>query len=89
MALARYEQHFAESGIATLAFDYRHLGESEGLPETLIDPVHAEDVASSAPRGEARYYDGDHFEVYHQPLLEDLLTDQTAFLRKHLHVDGA
>ena len=57
--------------------------------ETLIDPVHAEDVARSAPRGEARYYDGDHFEVYHQPLLEDLLTDQTAFLRKHLHVDGA
>ena len=32
MALSRYEQHFAASGIGTLAFDYRHLGESEGLP---------------------------------------------------------
>jgi fermentation-respiration switch protein FrsA (DUF1100 family) len=57
--------------------------------ETLMDWRHAEDVARSAPRGEARYYDGDHFDVYHQPLLGDLLTDQTAFLRKHLRVGGA
>ncbi|MDT7767525.1 MAG: hypothetical protein QOI30_513, partial [Mycobacterium sp.] len=57
--------------------------------ETLMDWRHAEDVAWSAPRGEARYYDGDHFDVYHQPLLGDLLTDQTAFLRKHLRVGGA
>lgn len=57
--------------------------------ETLMDPRHAEDVAQSAPRGEARYYDGDHFDVYHQPLLGDLLSDQTAFLRRHLRVDGA
>jgi len=57
--------------------------------ETLMDPRHAEDVARSAPRGEMRHYDGDHFEVYHRPLLDELLIDQTAFLRKHLHVDGA
>jgi pimeloyl-ACP methyl ester carboxylesterase len=54
--------------------------------ETLMDPRHAEDVARSAPYGEARYYGGDHFDVYHQPLLDDLLTDQTAFFRRHLHV---
>jgi fermentation-respiration switch protein FrsA (DUF1100 family) len=57
--------------------------------ETLMDPRHAEDVARSAPRGETRHYDGGHFDVYHQPLLEDLLTDQTAFLRRHLRVAGA
>jgi fermentation-respiration switch protein FrsA (DUF1100 family) len=57
--------------------------------ETLMDPRHAEDVAQSARCGEARYYDGDHFDVYHQPLLGDLLSDQTAFLRRHLRVDGA
>jgi fermentation-respiration switch protein FrsA (DUF1100 family) len=54
--------------------------------ETLMDPRHAVDVARSAPHGETRYYDGDHFDVYHQPLLGDLLTDQTAFLRRHLRV---
>jgi fermentation-respiration switch protein FrsA (DUF1100 family) len=57
--------------------------------ETLMDPRHAEDVARGAQRGEARYYDGDHFDVYRQPLLNDLLTDQTAFLRRHLHVGNA
>lgn len=57
--------------------------------ETLMDPRHAEDVAHRAPRGQMRHYDGDHFEIYHRPLLDELLIDQTAFLRKHLHVDGA
>jgi hypothetical protein len=54
-----------------------------------MDPRHAEDVARRAPHGEARYYDGDHFDVYHQPLLGDLLTDQTAFLRRYLRADHA
>jgi hypothetical protein len=54
-----------------------------------MDPRHAEDVARSAPFGEMRHYDGDHFEVYRRPLLDDLLTDQTAFLRRHLRVDCA
>jgi uncharacterized protein len=57
--------------------------------ETLIDPRHVEDVARSAPLGEMRHYDGDHFEVYHRPLLDDLLVDQTTFLRRHLRVDCA
>jgi pimeloyl-ACP methyl ester carboxylesterase len=59
------------------------------LRETLMDPRHAEDVARSAPLGEMRHYDGDHFEVYHRPLLDSLLIDQTAFLQRHLHVGCA
>jgi alpha/beta superfamily hydrolase len=57
--------------------------------ETLMDPHHAEDVGRRAPRGEIRHYDGDHFDVYHRPLLDDLLVDQTAFLRRHLRVGRA
>ncbi len=56
--------------------------------ETLMDPRHAEDVARRAPRGVARHYEGDHFAIYHPPLLADLLADQTEFLRLHLHVRG-
>jgi fermentation-respiration switch protein FrsA (DUF1100 family) len=36
MMLAQYEQHFAAAGIATLAFDYRNTGASEGLPRQHI-----------------------------------------------------
>ncbi|MBB3603241.1 pimeloyl-ACP methyl ester carboxylesterase [Mycolicibacterium sp. BK556] len=57
--------------------------------ETLMDPHRAEDIARRAPRGEARHYDADHFDVYHPPLLAQLLADQTAFLRKHLNVGHA
>lgn len=57
--------------------------------ETLMNPRHAEDVARRAPLGEMRHYDGDHFEVYHRPLLDNMLIDQTIFLRRHLRVNGA
>ena len=36
MVLAQYEQHFAQSGIATMAFDYRHTGQSAGMPRQLF-----------------------------------------------------
>lgn len=36
MMLAQYEQHFAAAGIATLAFDYRHTGASDGQPRQHI-----------------------------------------------------
>jgi pimeloyl-ACP methyl ester carboxylesterase len=36
MMLAPYEQHFAAAGIATLAFDYRHTGDSDGQPRQRI-----------------------------------------------------
>ncbi|EUA87643.1 hypothetical protein I551_5896 [Mycobacterium ulcerans str. Harvey] len=57
--------------------------------ETLMDPRHAEVVAARAPRGIARHYDGDHFEIYHRPLVDSLLADQTAFLREYLHVEDS
>lgn len=54
--------------------------------ETLMDPHHAEDIGTAAPRGVVRHYDGDHFQIYHPPLLSALLADQTAFLQEHLGV---
>lgn len=36
MMLPQYEQHFAAAGIATLAFDYRNTGSSEGQPRQHI-----------------------------------------------------
>jgi hypothetical protein len=33
-----------------------------------------------------RHYDGDHFQIYHPPLLSALLADQATFLQEHLGV---
>lgn len=52
--------------------------------ENLIDPKYVELAARRAPRGVARHYDSDHFEIYHPPLVQQALADQTAFLREHL-----
>ena len=49
--------------------------------ENLIDPKYVELAARRAPRGEARHYDSDRFEIYHPPLVDQALADQTAFLR--------
>lgn len=57
--------------------------------ESLMNPRHAEDVARRAPHGEARVYDGGHFDIYQPPLLQELLADQTAFLQRHLDVDAS
>jgi fermentation-respiration switch protein FrsA (DUF1100 family) len=54
--------------------------------ENLIDPKYVELAARRVPRGEARHYDSDHFEIYHPPLVDQALADQTAFLREHLDV---
>jgi pimeloyl-ACP methyl ester carboxylesterase len=54
--------------------------------ETLMDPRYAELVARRAPRGVARHYDSDHFAIYHSPLVNQVLADQTAFLQEHLDV---
>ncbi len=43
MMLTQYEQHFAAAGIATLAFDYRNTGASDGQPRQ-----HISTAASSA-----------------------------------------
>ena len=57
--------------------------------ETLMDPRHAEDVGRYAAKGVVRHYDGDHFQVYHSPLLAEILADQTRFLEEHLGVKGS
>jgi pimeloyl-ACP methyl ester carboxylesterase len=54
--------------------------------ENLMDPKYAALVARRAPRGVAKHYDSDHFDVYHPPLVSQVLADQTAFLTEHLHV---
>jgi fermentation-respiration switch protein FrsA (DUF1100 family) len=52
--------------------------------EGLMSPKYVELVAERAPRGVAKHYPADHFDVYHEPMVTDLLRDQTAFLTEHL-----
>lgn len=48
MMLAQYEQHFAAAGMATLAFDYRNTGDSDGQPRQHISVRHqCADVAAA------------------------------------------
>ena len=48
MALSRYEQHFAAAGIATLSFDYRHLGASGETPRQRLGlRRHRQDIAAA------------------------------------------
>lgn len=56
MMLSQYEQHFAAAGIATLAFDYRNTGASDGQPrqhistrEQRVDVVAAVEHLKSRP----------------------------------------
>lgn len=48
MMLGTYEQRFAAAGIATLAFDYRCTGESDGLPRQHISLRHQRDDVTAA-----------------------------------------
>lgn len=52
--------------------------------EDLMDPSIAVRVAQDAPRGVARHYPADHFDVYHPPLVGRIVADQIAFLAEHL-----
>jgi fermentation-respiration switch protein FrsA (DUF1100 family) len=54
--------------------------------ETLIDLALVQRVIDQAPRATAIHYDADHFQVYFPPLLDQILADQIAFLRQHLHI---
>jgi len=48
MMLPQYEQHFAAAGIATLAFDYRYTGSSDGQPRQHISTrEQCDDVAAT------------------------------------------
>jgi predicted alpha/beta hydrolase len=98
--LAPYAQRFAEAGLVVLAFDYRHFGASEGRPRQLISvrrqiadtaaslPL-AVRAAEQAPHGELRRYPGGHFAAYLGEVRQRMVTDQTAFLRRHLAVAPA
>ncbi len=52
--------------------------------ETLMDPRIAARSAQNAPKGKALHYPADHFEVYHAPLVDRIIADQTAFLSRNL-----
>jgi pimeloyl-ACP methyl ester carboxylesterase len=45
MMLDQYEKWFSAAGLAVLAFDFRHLGESGGLPRQIVSPRrYAQDI---------------------------------------------
>jgi pimeloyl-ACP methyl ester carboxylesterase len=55
MMLPQYEQHFAAAGIATLAFDYRNTGSSDGQPRQHISTrEQCLDVASALDHVKSR-----------------------------------
>lgn len=54
--------------------------------ETLVDPKYALRVARTAARAVLKRYPSDHFEIYHPPLVDAVLADQTGFLQEHLDV---
>jgi dienelactone hydrolase len=48
MIFPRYAERFADAGLAVLLFDYRNLGDSEGSPRDLVDPLrHVEDLQTA------------------------------------------
>jgi pimeloyl-ACP methyl ester carboxylesterase len=57
--------------------------------ETLMDPSIAVRAAQRAPQGHAIHYPADHFQVYHPPLVADVVADQLAFLRTVLHMPAS
>ena len=55
--IPRFAKRFADSGIAALAFDFRHLGDSDGEPRQLID-VHRHRADFAAAMEFARSIEG-------------------------------
>lgn len=52
--------------------------------DTEANPALAIHIARKAPRGVLKIYAARHFEVYRGAVLQQMLSDQTAFLRRHL-----
>lgn len=52
--------------------------------DEVTPPAAAAAMASRAPAGELRAYPGGHFDPYDGPLFERLVSDQVAFLARHL-----
>lgn len=57
--------------------------------ETLMDSAIAVRAAHDAPDGRAIHYPADHFQVYHPPLVDEIVTDQTKFLHEALGLAAA
>jgi alpha-beta hydrolase superfamily lysophospholipase len=82
----------AGAGLSMLLYDAARQARNVRCPllvcvserENLMDPAIAVRVAEQAPRGRAIRYPTDHFEVYHPPFVERIVTDQIAFLTEHL-----
>lgn len=54
------------------------------ITDTVAPPAAAEKAAARAPRGEVRHYPLGHFDVYTGDGFERVVTDQVAFLTRHL-----
>lgn len=54
--------------------------------DTAASVPFAIDAARAAPRGELRRYPGGHFAAYLPPVLDRMVDDEVAFLRRHLHL---
>jgi pimeloyl-ACP methyl ester carboxylesterase len=91
LGLACYAQAFASRGMAALAFDYRHFGNSDGQPRQVINVAeqHAARIASLMPRVEIRHYPVGHFDVYLGSLRDEITATQAAFLQRHLNLGAA
>lgn len=82
----------AAAGLSMLFYDAASMARRVRCPllvcvsnrEDLMDPAIAVRVARAAPRGVARHYAADHFEVYHPPVVGQLVADQIAFFTEHL-----
>ena len=57
--------------------------------DTEANPELAIDIARKAPRGVLKTYAARHFDVYTGAVLQQMLSDQAAFLREHLSVGPA
>ncbi|MEU4649469.1 alpha/beta hydrolase [Nocardia fluminea] len=69
MRLDADAERFAGADWSVLVFDYRHLGDSGGLPRQLLD-AHAH----------VRNYPCDHFDIYVGDHFENVIRDQIDFL---------
>jgi pimeloyl-ACP methyl ester carboxylesterase len=51
--------------------------------DSVAPPRRTTRLVSRAPRAVVRHYDAGHFEIYREPWLGEVLTDQVAFVREH------
>jgi alpha-beta hydrolase superfamily lysophospholipase len=57
--------------------------------EDIVDPAAVRAAARRAPAAELRRYGSDHFDLYFEPLVQQVLDDQVEFLARHLGAGAA